>query len=122
MARARKFSTKVRVRAVRAVVEHLRDYGSKWAAIKSIVERDDGGDHSSSRGWAALGCPPNFGHFSPCACATRFEPHAPYRLRFSAFASTFQIGFGPRFLSVSGSVPASTAFQYAAPSGAVPSS
>ena len=39
MARTSKFSPEVRDRAVRMVLEHLSEYESRWAAIKSIAEK-----------------------------------------------------------------------------------
>ena len=39
MARTSKFSPEVRDRAVRMVLEHLNEYDSKWAAVKSIAEK-----------------------------------------------------------------------------------
>jgi len=39
MARTSRFSPEVRDRAVRMVLEHAEEYGSQWAAIKSIAEK-----------------------------------------------------------------------------------
>jgi len=39
-----KFSTEVRARAVRMVVEHEDEYASRWAAIVSIVSGQIGED------------------------------------------------------------------------------
>ena len=39
MGRASRFSPEVRDRSVRMVLEHLTEYESKWAAIKSIAEK-----------------------------------------------------------------------------------
>ena len=39
MAQRNRFSQEVRERAVRMVVEHERDYASRWEAIRSIAEK-----------------------------------------------------------------------------------
>jgi transposase len=39
MARTSKFSPEVKDRSVRMVLEHLSEYESRWAAIKSIAEK-----------------------------------------------------------------------------------
>ena len=39
MAKARKYSSEVRERAVRLVFEHQEEYASQWAAISSIAEK-----------------------------------------------------------------------------------
>ena len=39
MARTSRFSPEVKERSVRMVLEHLSEYESKWAAIKSIAEK-----------------------------------------------------------------------------------
>ena len=50
MGRPTKFSPEVRERAVRLVREHQREYGSQYAAIRSVAEKI--GCHPESlRGW-----------------------------------------------------------------------
>jgi len=39
MARATRYSPEVRERAVRLVQEHAAEYGTQWAAIRSIAEK-----------------------------------------------------------------------------------
>ena len=52
MARTSRFSPEVRDRAVRMVLEHLEQYESKWAAIKSIAEKI-GCSAEALRNWVA---------------------------------------------------------------------
>jgi transposase len=39
MSRASKYSPELRERAVRMVLEHVQDYPSQWAAMRSIAEK-----------------------------------------------------------------------------------
>lgn len=39
MSKAKKYAPEVRDRAVRMVLEHERDYESRWSAVRSIAEK-----------------------------------------------------------------------------------
>ena len=52
MGRTSRFAPEVRERSVRMVLEHLDEYESKWAAIKSIAEKI-GCSAEALRNWVA---------------------------------------------------------------------